>query len=131
MEVERLGRGKDFKLWPGGGRPWDWKESGTAHSPGILADDLQELVANGCRTVVLARGVFSRLKVSDEARTYLEAQGVEVIATDTNRAVQAYLYCFNKRSASAWASPKAASGVFAPVSAAWMASSKALRTRPV
>lgn len=96
MEVESLGRGKDFKLWPGGGRPWDWKETGTAHSPGILVDDLEELVAHGCHTIVLARGVFSRLKVSDKARRYLEEQGIETIAVDTNRAVQVYNGCIDK-----------------------------------
>ena len=35
MEVEGLGAGKDFKLYPGGGRAWDWAETGTRHSPGI------------------------------------------------------------------------------------------------
>jgi len=31
LEVEGLGAGKDFKLYPGGGRPWDWNETGTWH----------------------------------------------------------------------------------------------------
>jgi hypothetical protein len=35
MKVEGLGSGKDFKLYPGGGRAWDWTETGTRHSPGI------------------------------------------------------------------------------------------------
>jgi hypothetical protein len=35
IEVETLGRGKDFKLWPGGGRGWDWSEHGTSHTGGI------------------------------------------------------------------------------------------------
>ena len=26
---------KDAKLWPGGGREWDWTETGTGHRPGI------------------------------------------------------------------------------------------------
>ena len=34
MEVEGVGEAKDFKLWPGGGRPWDWNETGTRHDPG-------------------------------------------------------------------------------------------------
>jgi hypothetical protein len=28
MEVEGLPPGKDFKLCPGGGREWDWSETG-------------------------------------------------------------------------------------------------------
>ena len=31
MEIEGLGAGKDFKLYPGGGRAWDWAEAGTTH----------------------------------------------------------------------------------------------------
>lgn len=27
MEVEGIGEGKDFKLYPGGGREWDWSET--------------------------------------------------------------------------------------------------------
>ncbi len=96
MDVESLGRGRDYKLWPGGGRAWDWNETGTAHSPGIQVEDVEELVTCGCRTIILARGVFSRLKVTDEALAYLKEQGVETIVTDTNRAVQMYNNCIDK-----------------------------------
>jgi hypothetical protein len=34
MDVEGLDIGKDVKLYPGGGRPWDWSETGTRHNPG-------------------------------------------------------------------------------------------------
>ena len=52
MEVERLGAGKDFKLYPGGGRAWDWAETGTMHSPGIQPADVEDLLARGATTVV-------------------------------------------------------------------------------
>ena len=90
MEIESLGRGKDFKLWPGGGRAWDWGETGTAHKPGIQRADVEELVRNGCRVIVLACGVFSRLKVADETVEYLKTNQIEFIATDTKRAVKLY-----------------------------------------
>ena len=96
MRIESLGSGKDFKLWPGGGRPWDWNETGTAHSPGIQVGDVEELVNRGCSKVILARGVFSRLKVTKEALAYLESHGVETIATDTKRAVQMYNDCIDQ-----------------------------------
>lgn len=96
MRIESLGSGKDFKLWPGGGRHWDWKETGTAHSPGIQVVDVEELVTHGCSKVILARGVFSRLKVTKEALTYLESHGIETIATDTKRAVQMYNNCIDQ-----------------------------------
>ncbi|HNG96476.1 MAG TPA: hypothetical protein PLB32_26980, partial [Acidobacteriota bacterium] len=44
IEVEGLGAGKDFKLFPGGGREWDWNETGTRHVPGIQPTDVQELL---------------------------------------------------------------------------------------
>jgi hypothetical protein len=44
MEVEGLESGKDFMLYPGGGRPWDWSEHGTRHQPGIQPADVQSLV---------------------------------------------------------------------------------------
>lgn len=90
MVVESIGKGKDFKLWPGGGRSWDWGESGTKHSPGIQASDCRELVEHGSRFVVLSRGVFKRLKVSPGALDYLEENGLEVICLETKKAVQHY-----------------------------------------
>jgi hypothetical protein len=96
MEVESLGRGRDFKLWPGGGRPWDWRETGTAHTPGIQVEDVAELAERGCTTVVLSRGVFKRLKVSEPARTYLEQHGIETLTADTKEAVKLYNDCIDK-----------------------------------
>lgn len=90
LEVQSLGKGKDFKLWPGGGRPWDWNETGTSHSPGIQVADVEELVDHGCLTVILGCGVFSRLKITREALDYLDKQGIETIATDTKRAIRTY-----------------------------------------
>lgn len=90
MEIETLGSGKDFKLWPGGGRSWDWQETGTEHSPGIQVADVEELVSHSPEVVVLTRGVFSRLKVPEETVTFLEKQNIETIVTDTKRGVQIY-----------------------------------------
>jgi len=90
MEIESLGKGKDFKLWPGGGRPWNWNETGTSHGAGIQVADVRELVEHSCEIIILARGVFSRLKISPDTTTYLETQDVEVIDTDTKRGVEIY-----------------------------------------
>ncbi len=46
-DSDGLPEGKDYKLYPGGGRPWDWKETGTRHSPGIQTADVEELVTKG------------------------------------------------------------------------------------
>ena len=58
MEIDGLGIGKDFKLWPGGGREWDWQETGTHHVPGIQPADVTELLDNGSQTIVLTRGML-------------------------------------------------------------------------
>ena len=44
MTVAGLGDGKDFKLWPGGGRAWDWRETGTHHRP--TSWNLRDMLAN-------------------------------------------------------------------------------------
>src|SRR5205085_8946444 len=57
MVVEGLGAGRDFKLYPGGGREWDWAETDTHHVPGIQPADVEELLAHGSKVVVLSRGM--------------------------------------------------------------------------
>ncbi len=44
---------KDAKLYPGGAREWDWRETGTHHMPGIQPADLAELLEHGAEIVVL------------------------------------------------------------------------------
>jgi len=90
MEVEGLGPGKDFKLYPGGGRAWDWAETGTRHSPGIQAADVEELVAHGATTVVLSQGMTTRLQVHPATRRYLEQRSVTVHVAETREAVKIY-----------------------------------------
>lgn len=90
MEIEDLGKGRDFKLWPGGGRPWDWDECGTGHSRGIQIDDVRELISQGAKVVILTRGVLSRLNVPQKTRSFIEEQNVEVIVTSTKQGVKLY-----------------------------------------
>lgn len=90
MEVEGIGEGKDFKLYPGGGREWDWSETGMSHSPGIQPADVQELLDRGAAAVVLSRGMEERLRVDPAALEYLEQQSVAVHVAETREAVQIY-----------------------------------------
>ena len=90
MEVESIGRGKDFKLWPGGGRSWDWSEHGTGHSRGIQQGDVQELITKGCQVVVLTTGRLKRLRVPQTTVDTLKAQSIEVVVVDTQKAIQLY-----------------------------------------
>ena len=88
--VEGLGQGKDFKLFPGGGREWDWSETGTHHSPGIQPEDVQELLDRGARVVVLSRGMWRRLRVCPETLALLQERGVVAHVADTKAAVKTY-----------------------------------------
>jgi hypothetical protein len=90
MEVEGLGAGKDFKLYPGGGREWDWSETGMRHSPGIQPADVEELLAHGAAAVVLSQGMDKRLQVDPATLQYLERQSVEVHVAGTLEAAQIY-----------------------------------------
>ncbi|MFY1587891.1 Mth938-like domain-containing protein [Micromonospora sp. WMMD734] len=90
MDVENLGVGKDFKLYPSGGRPWDWSETGTRHSPGVQPDDVLELLAHGATTVVLSRGMRLQLQVDPRTLRLLEERGVTVHVAETTEAVQIY-----------------------------------------
>jgi hypothetical protein len=90
MEVDGLAPGKDFKLYPGGGREWDWSETGTRHSPGIQPEDVEELLRHGAATIVLSRGMESRLEVDPRTLKLLEERGVAVHVAETLRAVELY-----------------------------------------
>lgn len=90
MEVEGLGTGKDFMLYPGGGREWNWNETGTQHEPGVQPADVEELLEHGAETVVLSRGMQSRLRVSPEAIALLKDKGITVHIEETGRAAELY-----------------------------------------
>lgn len=81
---------KDVKLWPGGSREWDWKETGTHHNPGIQPADVEELVEKGATTVVLSRGMNRRLQVKEETLAWLEERGVDAEVLETKQAVERY-----------------------------------------
>jgi hypothetical protein len=90
MEVDGLGSGKDFKLYPGGGRDWDWGETNTGHIPGIQPADVQELLEKGSKVVVLSRGMQLRLQTCPETLELLKDKGVGVHVEETKRAAELY-----------------------------------------
>ena len=90
VRVDGHGTIKDAKLYPGGARTWDWRETGTRHDPGIQPADVAELVERGATTVVLSRGVLRMLQVCPETLRQLESQGVAVQVLPTPEAVETY-----------------------------------------
>ena len=76
MEVEGFPSGTDMKLWPGGGRSWDWRETDTHHVSGIQIADVEELIDHGANVIVLSRGM--RVDARDlprDARAFRAAPG--------------------------------------------------------
>jgi hypothetical protein len=90
MAIDGVGTGKDFKLWPGGGREWDWTETGTHHVPGIQPADVEELLANGSQAIVLTRGMLLRLQTCSETMSFLETKGIAVYVAETKKAARIY-----------------------------------------
>jgi hypothetical protein len=90
MEVDDLGTGKDFKLYPGGGRAWDWNETGTQHVPGIQPADVHELLERGSEVIVLSRGMDLVLQTCPETLALLKERRVPVHVEETRAAVALY-----------------------------------------
>ena len=90
LEVEGQGAFKDAKLFPGGAREWDWRETGTRHVPGIQAADLRELLEHGVEVVVLSKGMLERLQVCPETLELLKRKGIPAHVLPTEDAVRLY-----------------------------------------
>lgn len=88
--VEGLGPGKDYKLYPGGGRRWDWNETGTRHVPGIQPADVLELLERGSRVVVLTRGMQLMLRTGPNTLELLRDRHIAVHVEETRAAVALY-----------------------------------------
>ncbi len=90
VDVDGLGRLRDAKLWPGGGRAWDWNETGTHHQPGIQPADVAELLDHRPEVVILSRGRQRRLETAPETLALLRSAAVEVIQAETGEAIGRY-----------------------------------------
>ena len=90
IEVEGHPPFKDAKIFPGGAREWDWRETGTRHVPGIQPADVQELIEHGARAVVLSRGIWERLQVCPETVAFLDKNGVELEVLQTEASAERF-----------------------------------------
>ena len=90
VDVEGLGPLRDAKLWPGGGRAWDWSETGTHHRPGVQPADLADVLAHDPAVVVLSRGRELRLEVTPEVLILLTDRNIEVVRAETAAAIAEY-----------------------------------------
>jgi hypothetical protein len=90
IDVEGLGTFKDVKLWPGGGRAWDWEETQTRHVPGIQVADVKELVGHGAEAIVLSRGMDLVLQTCPETIEFLRTEQITAHVLETREAVRVY-----------------------------------------
>ena len=90
IQVEGVGTFRDAKLYPGGAREWDWRETGTEHTPGIQPADVRELLDHGATIIVLSQGMLRRLGICPETLELLKQQGVGVRVLPTQEAVDLY-----------------------------------------
>lgn len=81
---------KDAKLYPGGSCEWDWNETGTSHVPGIQPADLQTLLDNDCKMIILTKGVNERLQTSKETIDFLEQKNLNYQILQTEEAITRY-----------------------------------------
>ena len=88
VEIEMEGRRqrfKDVKLFPGGAREWDWRETGTSHVPGIQPADVGELLEHGAEVIVLSKGMLKRLQVRPETLEVLQGKQIPVHVLQTRK----------------------------------------------
>jgi len=90
MTIEGIGSGRDFKLYYGGGRAWDWSETNTHHNPGIQIADVIELLEAGVTTVVLSRGMHLALQICPDVVDHLRHRSVLFFVEETRAAVKIY-----------------------------------------
>ena len=91
LEVEgRAEPYKDAKLFPGGSREWNWRDTNTSHRPGIQIVDVEELLEHGAEVVVLSRGMAECLHVPSETLEFLKERQIPVHVLPTQDAVALY-----------------------------------------
>src|ERR1039457_3936574 len=90
MQVHGLRASKDVKLWPGGGRAWDWRETNTRHVPRIRVADVAELIDRGASVIVLSRGTELVLHTAPETIQWLDQHGVTYHILETREAAKLY-----------------------------------------
>jgi len=81
---------KDAKLFPGGSREWNWRETGTGHRPGIQIADVQELLDHHAHVIVLSRGMAECLQVPRETLDFLKQRQIAVHVLPTREAAALY-----------------------------------------
>jgi hypothetical protein len=89
MDIEGLGAGKDFKLYPGGGRAWDWAETGTRHSP-VSSPLTSRNFRPAGRPPWSCLGHGAATAGGPATQDYLDQRSIKVHVAETREAVKIY-----------------------------------------
>ncbi|XP_028320809.1 mth938 domain-containing protein [Gouania willdenowi] len=81
---------KDCKVWPGGSRAWDWRETGTDHVPGVQPCDVEEVLMKGVDMLVIGQGMNKALQVPPSTLDFVKQKGSDVLVLQTEKAVAEY-----------------------------------------
>jgi hypothetical protein len=81
---------KDAKLYPGKATAWDWGLTGTHHNPGIQYADIREILDSGVDNIVLSRGQYGKLGITNALLEQLEQEGITAHVAETKEAVSMY-----------------------------------------
>jgi len=81
---------KDAKLYPGHATAWDWGETGTHHNPGIQYADVREILNAGVDRIILTRGQYGNLGITNGLVDQIEQEDVAVDVAQTEEAVTMY-----------------------------------------
>jgi hypothetical protein len=76
---------KDVKLFPGGAREWNWRETGTDHVPGIQAADVDELLEHGAKVIVLSKVNLNVFRSSPRRSSFYEANRFQRMCSKPTR----------------------------------------------
>ncbi|MCF8069976.1 MAG: MTH938/NDUFAF3 family protein [Desulfobacterales bacterium] len=90
IEVDKSITYKDVILYPGGSEAWDWRQTGTSHGSGIQPADVRRLLDKGAKAVVLAKGIFGRLNISEATIQMLKEMNIPYHILKTKAAVRKY-----------------------------------------
>ena len=91
VEVEGIAQPfRDAMLFPGGCREWDWNASGTTHRAGIQLADVDTILAQDAKEVVLSTGRLGLLRVPRVVLRHLSARGVTAHVLRTAAAIDRY-----------------------------------------
>ncbi len=86
---------RDCMITPESSQAWDWRDTGTRHTPGILVADLKRKIdkkefIDTAEIIILSSGMQNMLHIDDATIGFLEKLGKKYYVKQTEEAVKLY-----------------------------------------